>query len=91
MLGSAATAQRPLSAVAPDEVPATPADAVKFAPPSFDTIPNTPLGDMIRFGHDVFVDTQRYAKKYVGNTLNCVNCSSPRPIRRRFPIRPSAT
>ncbi|MCC6194080.1 MAG: c-type cytochrome [Burkholderiales bacterium] len=29
---------------------------------------------MIRFGRDVFTDTQRYAKPYVGNRLNCVNC-----------------
>jgi len=29
---------------------------------------------MIRFGRDVFTDTQRYAKPYVGNALNCVNC-----------------
>jgi len=29
---------------------------------------------MIRFGRDVFVNTQRYAKPYVGNGLNCVNC-----------------
>ncbi len=29
---------------------------------------------MIRFGQLVFVDTQRYAKAYVGNGLNCVNC-----------------
>ena len=42
--------------------------------PTKPTIPNSPLGDMIRFGRDVFVDTQRYAKKYVGNGLNCQNC-----------------
>ena len=29
---------------------------------------------MIRFGRDVFMQTQRYAKKYVGNGLNCVDC-----------------
>lgn len=45
-----------------------------FKPPELSTIPETPLGDMIRFGRDVFVDTQRYAKPFVGNKLNCVNC-----------------
>lgn len=29
---------------------------------------------MVRFGRDVFTDTQRYAKPYVGNQLNCQNC-----------------
>lgn len=45
-----------------------------FTPPTADTIPDTPLGTMVRFGRDVFTDTQRYAKAYVGNGLNCVNC-----------------
>ena len=42
--------------------------------PSSDTIPNSPLGDMVSYGRDIFVDTQRYAKQYVGNKLNCLNC-----------------
>jgi thiosulfate dehydrogenase len=58
----------------PEEVPAGPADAVKFAPPAEDAIPNSPLGDMIRMGRDIFVDTQTHARQYVGNGLNCVNC-----------------
>ena len=58
----------------PAPIPPAPAAAIAFTPPSEDTIPNSPLGDMIRFGKDVFVDTQRYAKKYVGNGMNCVNC-----------------
>jgi len=55
-------------------LPPAPANQVKFTPPSDDTIPNTPLGDMVRYGRDVFTNTQRYAKPYVGNELNCVNC-----------------
>ncbi|MFO1398400.1 MAG: c-type cytochrome [Burkholderiales bacterium] len=45
-----------------------------FTPPAADAIPDTPLGTMVRFGRDIFTDTQRYAKQYVGNGLNCVNC-----------------
>ena len=67
MAGAAAIA-------APEEVPAGPADGPKFSPPSEDDIPNSPLGDMIRLGRDIFVDTQTYAKGYVGNGLTCVNC-----------------
>ena len=55
-------------------LPPAPANQVKFVPPKTDDIPNTPLGDFVRFGRDIFVDTQRYAKEYVGNQLNCQNC-----------------
>lgn len=65
-----------LAGAAPDAgpLPSPPANAISFTPPDESTIPNTPLGDIIRFGKDVFVDTQKYAKRYVGNGLNCVNC-----------------
>lgn len=55
-------------------LPPAPAQAVRFTPPAPEAIPDTPLGDMIRVGRDIFVDTQRYAKPYVRNGLNCVNC-----------------
>ena len=34
---------------------------VKFTPPKIADIPNSPLGDMVSYGRDIFVDTQRYA------------------------------
>ena len=55
-------------------LPPAPARTITFTPPPETAIPDTPLGDIIRFGKDVFVNTQKYAKKYVGNGLNCVNC-----------------
>jgi thiosulfate dehydrogenase len=66
-----AQSQRPLSLVVPASQSAS---VVKFTPPNFDTVPDTPLGTMIRYGRDVFVNTQRYGQPYVGNKLNCVNC-----------------
>ncbi|HWC51678.1 MAG TPA: cytochrome C, partial [Nitrospira sp.] len=48
-------------------------DAV-FTVPSPDTIPSGQRGEKIRMGHAIVVHTQRYAKRYVGNTLNCTNC-----------------
>lgn len=45
-----------------------------FTPPDYDAIPEGPFGDAVRLGHNIFVDTQTYAKGYVGNGLNCVNC-----------------
>lgn len=54
--------------------PPEPSKQVKFTPPPLDAIPNSPLGDMVSYGRDIFLDTQRYAKQYVGNKLNCQNC-----------------
>ncbi len=45
-----------------------------FAPPSPDTIPGDQRGEQIRLGYRVIVNTQDYAKAYVGNALNCTNC-----------------
>lgn len=48
-------------------------DAV-FTPPSPDTIPSGLRGEQIRMGYEMVVHTQRYARRYVGNKLNCTNC-----------------
>ncbi len=54
--------------------PATPAAPQAFAPPAADKIPDGPMGDMIRRGEQIFVNTGTNAKAFVGNSLNCVNC-----------------
>ena len=48
-------------------------DAV-FTPPSPETIPPGLRGEQIRMGYEVVAHTQQYAKRYVGNKLNCPNC-----------------
>ncbi len=48
--------------------------AIEFAPPSPETIPGSRLGEQIRLGYEIVVNTQEYAKSYVGNRLNCTNC-----------------
>lgn len=48
--------------------------AIEFAPPSPETIPGSQLGEQIRQGYQIVVNTQDYAKPYVGNRLNCTNC-----------------
>jgi thiosulfate dehydrogenase len=73
-LGAPPMAATAVTLAAPEEVPAGPADGPKFTPPAEDAIPNSPLGDMVRLGRDIFVDTQTHAKGYIGNGLNCVNC-----------------
>lgn len=50
--------------------PSTPA----FTPPPESSIPEGPLGDVIRQGRAIFTDTPANAKAYVGNGLSCSNC-----------------
>lgn len=45
-----------------------------FAPPSEDEIPKGPVGDAIKRGRDLFVDTGKYASNYVGNSMACAQC-----------------
>ena len=45
-----------------------------FTPPPDSAIPDDPFGAMVRRGRDIFTNTQKYAKQYVGNGLNCQNC-----------------
>ncbi len=47
---------------------------IEFSPPSPETIPGSQRGEQIRLGYKIVVDTQQYAKPYVGNSLNCTNC-----------------
>jgi thiosulfate dehydrogenase len=48
--------------------------AIEFAPPSPETIPGSQLGEQIRLGYEIVVNTQQYARPYIGNRLNCTNC-----------------
>ncbi len=62
-----------------DRAPAAPTAAgpiqrAVFQPPDPDAMPEGDFGDAVRLGHAIFTDTQTYARQYVGNGLNCVNC-----------------
>ncbi|MCX5723607.1 MAG: c-type cytochrome [Nitrospirae bacterium] len=48
--------------------------SIEFAPPSPETIPGSQLGEQIRLGYEIVVNTQEYGKPYVGNRLNCSSC-----------------
>jgi thiosulfate dehydrogenase len=54
--------------------PVHPAKPVQFTPPPADGIPDDEFGKVVRKGEQIFVNTQEHARKYVGNSLNCVNC-----------------
>lgn len=45
-----------------------------YIPPRYDDIPDDEYGDIVRWGRDIFTNTQVYGKRYVGNGMNCVSC-----------------
>jgi thiosulfate dehydrogenase len=65
--------------------PAGPVAATKtsdtlYIPPDTSTIPHDKMGDMIRYGRDLVLNTARYigpdgtVGHYLGNRMNCTNC-----------------
>lgn len=70
-----ATASGSASPRTPEAVAVAGDSAAKsFRPPPHESIPAGAFGDMIRLGERIFTQTGKYAPKYVGNSLNCVNC-----------------
>ena len=63
-----------MSAAASETAAVTPTKAPTFTPPSEADIPDNEFGKIVRQGKNIFEDTQTYAKQYVGNGMNCVNC-----------------
>lgn len=45
-----------------------------FVPPSDAEMPEGAMGDTIRRGRDIFIDTGKYASQYVGNSMSCAQC-----------------
>jgi thiosulfate dehydrogenase len=45
-----------------------------FVPPYIEDIPDDKYGDLVKMGRHIFVNTQVYGKRYVGNGLNCSHC-----------------
>jgi len=80
---------RPAEAAAPPAEPATPPMlretpslpahasgpvSTAFVPAAEGRPPEGEYGKMVRLGEQIFMQTGQYAKPYVGNGLNCVNC-----------------
>lgn len=75
----APTAALPPAPAPAASVPVTPPVATGmqgavFTPPAESEIPKNEFGGMVLLGKNIFVNTQQYAKDYVGNGLNCANC-----------------
>jgi thiosulfate dehydrogenase len=45
-----------------------------FVPPKLEDLDDSKYSDEVRLGRNIFINTQEYAKRYVGNGLNCANC-----------------
>jgi len=74
MLASCSSETAQVKTGEPGGVDRTDSAAIEFAPPSPDTIPGSQLGEQIRLGYLIVVNTQEYGRPYVGNRLNCTNC-----------------
>lgn len=45
-----------------------------FVPSDQSQLPDDEFGKMVQLGRNIMYDTKKYAPRYVGNSLNCVNC-----------------
>lgn len=43
-------------------------------PPSLDDVPDGPLGESIKYGYDIMMNTNTVLDGYVGNELSCASC-----------------
>lgn len=50
------------------------AESDYFQPPAEDEIPDSPFGEAVKRGRDIFMNTSTNAGDYVGNGLACANC-----------------
>lgn len=74
---SPSPAPAPPTNVANASVPPSPPGKpgqLQFSSPSEASMPGGEYGKVIQLGQDVFVDTKKYAGKFVGNDLSCANC-----------------
>ena len=67
-----------------------------FTPPDARQIPDTPMGEVIRRGEQIFLKTGANAPGFVGNNLNCVNCHldagrkpNSAPLWGAYPLYPA--
>jgi thiosulfate dehydrogenase len=72
LTGVPESARTDMAPKAPD--PAIPGQSAVFQPPAKEAIPPGPYGDMVKLGRDVFRETEKYARPFVGNELRCSNC-----------------
>ncbi len=76
--GMVSGCDKPPAPASTEAVPAATAPAAvaptRFAPPAESEIPDNEFGETVLLGKNIFVNTQQYAKDFVGNGMNCANC-----------------
>lgn len=70
---AAGPASAPAQRLTPEAANA-PVAAGTFRPPPESSLPDGDYGKVIRLGEQVFVNTGKFAGRYVGNDLSCANC-----------------
>lgn len=64
----------PAAPLAQSKPAATKDEKQRFSAPSEASMPAGDYGKVIQLGENLFIDTKKYAGKYVGNDLSCANC-----------------
>lgn len=89
------TPEAPEPADHQEEISSPPGE-VTFVPPDEASIPDNEFGEMVRYGEDLFVNTDQLRGSYVGNGLKCVNCHLDRgrkansaPLWGAWPMYPA--
>ncbi|MDQ0411892.1 c-type cytochrome [Mesobacillus stamsii] len=59
---------------APQQSEGMASNTIEFNPPSIEDVPDGPLGESIKYGYDLMMDTNTIADEYVGNNLSCASC-----------------
>jgi thiosulfate dehydrogenase len=62
------------TATAPQQSEGTASNTIEFNPPSMEDVPDGPLGESIKYGYDLMMETNTLADEYVGNNLSCASC-----------------
>lgn len=62
----------------------SPKGEITFVPPDEVDIPDNEFGEMIRYGKDLFLNTDQLRGSYVGNGLKYVNCYLDRARKANF-------
>lgn len=62
------------TATAPQQSEGKASNTIEFNPPSMEDVPDGPLGESIKYGYDLMMETNTLADEYVGNNLSCGSC-----------------
>ena len=69
-----ASSAAPAVITKPAALPAAQASQAAFTPPPESSLPQDDYGKVVKRGEQIFMETGKYASRYVGNSLSCANC-----------------